>query len=332
MPIILNESDKESELMVLLFMVPLFTVFTPTYNRADTLHRVFESLQAQTLRDFEWLIVDDGSSDHTGALVEHWRQTADFPIRYFWQPNQGKHVAFNRGVQEARGELFVIIDSDDACIPSTLARFAFHWSAIPEEDQGRFWAVMALCIDVNGDVIGGRFPQDRMDSSLPELIYRYKMKGDKCAAQRTHILRQFPFPVMDQVKFIAEGVVWIEIGCRYQIRFINEPLYIAYRGEVGRPDQLTRAPVAKMAAGGALLHQSIMNKELRWFRHAPLAFLRSAALYSRFSFYTGQSLLAQAGGLLTAFGRALWLLGLPIGYIFYLCDVRKPSKPSSHAA
>lgn len=82
----------------------MLTVFTPTYNRAATLARVYESLQRQTFRDFEWLIVDDGSEDETAELVERWRSTCSFPIRYLWQPNQGKHVAFNRGVELAQGE------------------------------------------------------------------------------------------------------------------------------------------------------------------------------------------------------------------------------------
>ena len=80
---------------------PLFTVFTATYNRAHTLPRVLECLEAQTLRDFEWLIVDDGSTDGTQELVDSWRSRTDFPIRYEYQQHAGKHVAFNRGVQEA---------------------------------------------------------------------------------------------------------------------------------------------------------------------------------------------------------------------------------------
>jgi len=62
-----------------------FTVFTPTYNRAHTLPRVYESLKHQTFRDFEWLIVDDGSTDNTKELVEVWQKENLFPIRYFWQ-------------------------------------------------------------------------------------------------------------------------------------------------------------------------------------------------------------------------------------------------------
>lgn len=97
-----------------------FTVFTPTYNRSHLLGRLYESLKRQTFRDSEWVIVDDGSTDQTQELVKHWQMEASFPIRYFWQPNSGKHVAYNRGLQEARGFLFADIDSDDFFAPEAL--------------------------------------------------------------------------------------------------------------------------------------------------------------------------------------------------------------------
>ena len=59
---------------------PLFTVYTPTYNRAHTLHRCYESLKVQTFRDFEWLIVDDGSTDGTAELVAGWQATCHLSV------------------------------------------------------------------------------------------------------------------------------------------------------------------------------------------------------------------------------------------------------------
>ena len=84
----------------------LFTVFTASYNRAHTLHRVYDSLCAQTLRDFEWIVIDDGSSDNTADLIANWAEAADFPIRYFKQEHCGKHIAHNLAVREGEGFLF----------------------------------------------------------------------------------------------------------------------------------------------------------------------------------------------------------------------------------
>ncbi len=112
---------------------PTFTVFTATYNRAHLLQRVFDSLERQTYRDFEWLIVDDGSTDDTESIVRDWGLRADFPVRYVRQPHSGKHVAFNRGVREARGRLFLTWDSDDGAVPEALERFRANWDAIPSD-------------------------------------------------------------------------------------------------------------------------------------------------------------------------------------------------------
>ena len=109
----------------------VFTVFTPTLDRAHTLERVYRSLVAQTFRDFEWIVVDDGSTDGTEQLVGGWRAEAPFPIIYQFQEHRGKHVATNRAVAVARGDLFLTLDSDDSCIPRALERFKSHWDAIP---------------------------------------------------------------------------------------------------------------------------------------------------------------------------------------------------------
>src|SRR5579883_1323984 len=110
-----------------------FTVLTPTYNRVGYLGRVYESLCAQTFRDFEWIIVDDGSTDGTQELVSSWKPF--FPIRYTWKPNGGKHTAVNVGVAMAAGEFTLILDSDDHCIPHTLERLDYHWKQISNPER-----------------------------------------------------------------------------------------------------------------------------------------------------------------------------------------------------
>ena len=89
------------------------TVFTAAYNRAHRLKELYASLKAQNYDSFEWLVVDDGSEDSTEVLLEEWEKEAAFPIRFVKQQNSGKHVAINRGVQMAQGEIFFIVDSDD---------------------------------------------------------------------------------------------------------------------------------------------------------------------------------------------------------------------------
>lgn len=108
-----------------------FTVFTPTYNRGNTLHRVFESLVFQSFDDFEWLIIDDGSSDDTAAVVSDFAKVASFPVRYYYQPNSHKFKTILKAADLAEGELFYIVDSDDEILPDALKILYMHWEGIP---------------------------------------------------------------------------------------------------------------------------------------------------------------------------------------------------------
>lgn len=296
-----------------------FTVFTPTYNRARTLRRVYESLSAQTCRDFEWLICDDGSTDDTRRLVAGWVGEAAFPIRYVWQENQGKHVAINHGVAEARGDLFLIFDSDDACVPHALERFKHHWDSIPHADQHRFTGVTALCIDQHGKPVGGRFLQDPTDSDSIEVRYRLKVRGERWGFHRTAVLRDFPFPFVGEKTYCPESLVWTAIARRYKTRYVNEALRIYHFHE--RSDQITdRGRVARNAKGLGAWHRCVLNDHFSWFRVAPLEFVYSAINYVRYSLHVGGGL-AEALRQLQAPGpRLLACLALPFGVGVYLRD------------
>lgn len=241
-----------------------FTVFTPTYNRAHTLSRVYESLVAQTFTDFEWLIVDDGSTDGTQELVGHWQIDTAFPIRYLRQENQGKHAATNVGVAEARGELFLTIDSDDAFVPHALERYHHHWTAIPAAERDRFSAVTALVADEHGRLIGTRFPRDPTDASALEIRYRYKVKADKAGFQRTSVLRDTPFPEIAGYRgLVPESLVWNAIARRYQERYVNEVLKIAWRHDPGPRLSTPRSDPASIGPGALLAYESMLNDDIR---------------------------------------------------------------------
>ena len=203
----------------------MFTVFTPTYNRAHTLQRVFESLNAQTFRDFEWLIMDDGSSDNTTELVDEWKNTSSIPIRFIWQENQGKHIAYNRGVQEARGKLFVALDSDDACVPDTLAQFKHYWESIPPDIRDQFSGVAVHCMDPQGHMVGTPYPSAIVDTTAIEMLNN-GIQGEKWGIHQTSILKKFPYPEIIGEKWCPEGLVWNRIAQHYKMRFVNIVLRI----------------------------------------------------------------------------------------------------------
>ena len=206
-----------------------FTVFTPTYNMANTLHRVYHSLLGQTFRDFEWLIIDDGSTDLTCNLISHYIKCVGgaFPIRYHYlRPNRGKHIAHNRALKEARGEFLLVADADDWITPNALERMDYHWSQLPNTRD--YSGVAGLCADRDGNIIGTKYTDAMTHSTLRERKYIHKMKDEHWGFCRTDIAKQYPFPGHID-GFVPEGLVWLDIAKRYKDYCVNEVFRIYSR-------------------------------------------------------------------------------------------------------
>ncbi len=298
----------------------LFTVLTPTYNRAHTLERVYQSLCEQTYQDFEWVVVDDGSTDGTRDLVQTWQQQAPYPIHYAWQENAHKKAAFNHGVALAQGELLVALDSDDTLMVNALYDMAQIWADIPLEERGRYAGITGLCVRPDGHVVGDMFPADVFDSSALDMSFRYHVRGEKFGCLSTAVLRKFPFP--DQIEgFVPESLVWRAIArAGYKNRFVNT----VFRVYHDSPDSLSvQGKTSQQHALGLwLLAQDTVVKCLPWFRYEPKAFLMAAARYTRF----GLHLRASGRQPPAAYGlqglASYLLVGLmwPAGVALYLRD------------
>ncbi len=306
----------------------IITVFTCSYNRAFTLHRVYESLRKQTFRDFEWVIMNNGSTDNTTELVEKWKQEANFLIRYFsWEHNTGYHIAYNRGVKEARGCFFTTIDSDDAIIPEALERLLKHWQDIPDDSKDQFIGVTALCRDQYGKLVGDAFPRDVFDSNTGEKSFKYKIKGEKWGMKKLEVLRLYPFPEIKNGNHMLPGSIWIKIARKYNTRYVNEQLRIYYMFEDGRVDQWSLpAPPHKNSKARALRNLTNLNEGIYWFQHSPHSFFIAAILYTRYGKHAGDSIVQLSKAVNFWLPQLLWALMLPIGYLGYLIDRSKLSK------
>jgi glycosyltransferase involved in cell wall biosynthesis len=298
--------------------MPAFTVFTPTYNRAHTLHRCYESLLAQTFRDFEWLIVDDGSTDNTAEVVSGWVAEGKLDIRYEPRPHQGAHHAYNRSLELGRGVLWIKLDSDDGLTDDGLERLWTHWNAIPEAQRAGFSGVTGLCRNQEGSLVGTKFPQDVLDCTSAELEYLHKVCGDKSGCLLAEILRQHPYPQNVPGNFIPESFIWSQVAQRYQTRHINEFILVNWTDA----PSLTRGRSNPFinAAGHRLMFKGVLDLETRFFWAAPARLLRGAAQYSRFCFLLGISPLRQFSDLKTNSGRLLCFIGLLLGLLLSLRD------------
>ena len=299
----------------------LFTIFTPTYNRAHTLGRVYNSLKKQTLQDFEWVIVDDGSSDETRTLIESWlNEPPSFPVRYFYQTNRGKHGAINRGVQEANGFFFIILDSDDSCVPEALERLAYHWQTILESERDLFCGVTSLCQDQNGHLVGVPFPGDVVVSNHLEMIYNFRIKNEMWQCVRTAVMRESPFPEIEGLRYVPEATVWARMARAYKTLYVNEMLRVYWQDQ---PSLLHGSSPGDNAQEGRFGLLSVLTEQIDWFIHDPRYFIRCAIHYARFSFHCNLGLWSQFSTLTNIQARMLWMLGLPIAWAVYLRDRSK---------
>jgi len=204
-----------------------FTVFTPAYNRKHTIHRVFDSLMRQSVKDFVWLVIDDGSKDDLKPLIDEYQKKADFPVRYYYKENGGKHTATNLAYKLMDTEYFTILDSDDAFTDDAVEKMLAAWDAIPESEKDKYWSVVGHCINSETkEIIGEYFPEGINEFSDEQK--RASVKGDKTAALRTDVMKKYPFPEPEGTTFVTESVVYNKVEKDYKQFYFNDILKIVY--------------------------------------------------------------------------------------------------------
>ncbi|MCR5627478.1 MAG: glycosyltransferase family 2 protein [Lachnospiraceae bacterium] len=216
------------------------TIFTPAYNRAGMLRRLYESLTQQTNKDFEWLIVDDGSEDSTKELINELSKESAFPIHYMWQKNGGKMRAHNAGVQLANTELFVCLDSDDHFTKTAVDDILKTWEKYGDDDK------LAGIIAYKGEseeavLYGSTFP-DTERSTLRGL-YLMGFKGETTLVFRTGVIREFLFPDIPGEKYVPEDYTYDQIDEEYDYYVLPKILTVCElvsEGYTDRVEQLRR--------------------------------------------------------------------------------------------
>lgn len=205
----------------------MITVFTPTYNRAYIIEKLYESLLCQTNPDFEWLVVDDGSTDETEKLFGRFISENRIRIRYFKTLNGGKHRAINYGVKLAQGDLFFIVDSDDRLSAEAIEKLSIWKQEVSRIPNVSFCGVSGLKGYNEHDSVGTGIKSgaEYVDATAIERP-KYGLKGDKAEAFFTHILKKYPFPEFEGENFITENAVWYAIALDgYKMRWYNQIIY-----------------------------------------------------------------------------------------------------------
>lgn len=198
------------------------TVFTPSYNRAHTLTRTYESLRRQDCKDFIWLIIDDGSNDETAKLVRRWQEIENgFEIQYIYKENGGMHTAHNLAYENIDTELNVCIDSDDCVADGAIQKILALWEKVKYENYA---GIIGLDADFEGNIIGKGFPKNMKDTTLSG-YYASGGYGDKKLVYRTDVIKQYPpYPVFPGEKYMALAYKYRLIDQDYKLAVLNEVL------------------------------------------------------------------------------------------------------------
>ena len=203
----------------------MITVLTPTFNRGGGLQSLWDSLQKQTVKEFEWLVVDDGSTDGTKNLITQLQEKSDFPIRYIYKNNGGKHTALNVGIQTICSELIFIVDSDDCVTDDAVESILKIHKKYRSQNNICGYAFLRAFPD--GKVNGKKFEVDeKIGSYIDVRVNGDDTSADKAEVFKTHCLKEFPFPEYPNEKFLGEDLVWVRMARKYEMVHINKAIYV----------------------------------------------------------------------------------------------------------
>jgi glycosyltransferase involved in cell wall biosynthesis len=224
----------------------MFSVITPTYNRAHTLSRVFNSLKIQNCKDFEWIIIDDASTDKTKELIEDWKTTtSDFPIQYYQlEKNKGKPNAVNVGLEYCKYPYTIIADSDDTFVVNSFEELKRLWQTVElSEHSYKIGSIWTLVKDETGILVGEVFPNNFWQVDLDHRILKRKKQvaGEKWHSWRTEVLKEFKMYHSDH-SFISESATWNRINKKYDFLCVN----IFQRVYYSSPDGLIQKKKSRM--------------------------------------------------------------------------------------
>ena len=213
------------------------TVLTPSYNKGKTIKRTFDSLLKQTCYNFEWLIVNDGSTDNSLEQIKSFR-TDKFVIRYIDKANEGLNRTWNLGVREAHSNLIMRVDPDDYLTEDAIEQVLKYQEQI-ENDEG-LCSVAFLTKYSNGQVVGFHPFSDVYRTNFIDYRVKYKAKGDRMEIMKRDVLLKYPMPEIEGEKFCMESVMQQNIALSYDALYVPYPIYIREYNEDSITSSLTK--------------------------------------------------------------------------------------------
>ena len=200
----------------------MLSIITPTYNRAKELERVYESLKKQTSKDFEWLIIDDGSVDETKIIVKGFLKNKNLNINYIYKENGGKPSAYNKGVEIAKGEVLLCLDSDDLLVEDAVKTILDDYKGIKNISEIAGLVYNCLNLTTN-ELIGTNLPDNVIDTYY-NIYDKHQVKGDKMQVIKKEIAIKYPFPIINKEKFVPEALINNRLSLKYKFLYKDKDL------------------------------------------------------------------------------------------------------------
>lgn len=289
---------------------PLLSIVTPVYNRAGLLKTCWESLAHQTDKDFEWIVVDDGSTDGAADVVKA-LPDAGFPVILVEKENGGKHTALNASHAHVHGKYVLILDSDDYLLDTAVHQVREAWDRFDSNTE------VGIVILLRGSAVDAPFCMAD-DEGIPVDIMRYQRRyfhsSDCCEVIRSELYTQYPFPVFEGERFISEGALWNRVSFTHKCVYINSVVYITEYLEGGLTKS-GRAMRIRNPRGGMYTANLNANRK-NFFKRR----VKNGLLYTCYSCFAGLSvpeMLKQTDS------KLLMLLCYPAGWLLYLYWKRK---------
>ena len=294
---------------------PRITVFTPTFNRAHTLPRAYESLRKQKDKRFIWLIVDDGSTDDTKQLVNQWMKENDnFQIKYIYKENGGMHTAHNVAYENIETELNVCIDSDDCLAENAIDLILDFWD---KSNHKNYAGIIGLDSDFDGNIIGSDL--GNITETTLSGFYANGGKGDKKLVYRTDIINEYPpYPVFDGEKYVGLNYKYILIDQDYKLLVLNKVLCNVEYQSNGSSNSMWRQYLNN-PRGFAFLRKFYMKYNTSNLRnYIDSTHYVSSSILSRNCYFIRESP-----------KKILTVLSIPFGIILFLITLKKGRKTSN---
>ena len=296
------------------------TIITPTYNRAKTLPKVFESLLKQSFKDFIWIILDDGSTDNTTEIVENFQLfNPFFEIIYMKDKNRHKFLTVLEGVKMVKTPYFMVVDSDDIYPEDALETLISEVEKI--ENQDNYVAVMGLSADENGKIVGNQYPNNGFDGSIFEMRYKYKVRGDKFGIFITKTYQREvsdkDFSHYEGKGYIPQSVIFNDYDARgIKTRFMNKVVRFYLKDDDDAASVSNTRWSGKNLFGLAEGHLSFLNSYGNQLFFYPKALLRNLIGYQTYAIKSGRKISTIFTEIKNPWIKILGIITLPFSIIY----------------